>query len=174
MITVPDHLREPLAQLRLISFDVDGVLTDGRIYYTESGDEIKTFNVQDGAAIKLLMRSGVDVALITGRQSAIVTRRADELGIQHVYQGVEDKTTALANLRQRTGIEQKQMAHVGDDLPDLPAFAAVAVAISVADGHPLAQAAASYVTEAAGGAGVARELAQLVLSAKGSWPPGPA
>ena len=164
-------LNDRLAAIALVSFDVDGVLTDGRLYYTEAGDEIKAFNVQDGAAIKLLLKHGIDVALITGRQSAIVARRALELGIRHVYQGVDDKTAALADLAAVTGIDPGAMAHVGDDLPDIALFRLVGVAISVADGHPLARDAAALVTRAAGGRGVARELAQVLLEARRCWPP---
>lgn len=167
----PTDFTDKLARLQLICFDVDGVLTDGRLYYSESGDEMKSFNVQDGAAIKLLMQANVQVALITGRRSKIVARRAAELGIDHVYQGIADKTEALADLMAATGIDAQHIAHVGDDLPDVPVFKLVGLGISVDNGHPLARAAADFTTASGGGDGVARELSQHILTAKKAWPP---
>ncbi len=158
------------ADIELVIFDVDGVLTDGKLYYADDGHEMKAFHVHDGYAIKLLRTHGVEVAIITGRSSTIVARRAEELGIVHLYQGVEDKTAALQSLVIATGIDTARIAHVGDDLPDLALFERVGMAISVPNGHPLAVAAAQYVTTTAGGQGVARELCQLILTAKGRWP----
>lgn len=167
---IPDPLMDRAAAIRLVSFDVDGVLTDGRIIYTERGDEIKAFNVQDGSAIKLLQSHGIAIALITGRTSAMVTRRARELGIAHVYQGCDDKAAALDELVTRLGITAAAVAHVGDDLPDLPLFCRVGLAIGVPNGHPAALAHAHHVTELAGGCGVAREVCELLLRAQGLWP----
>jgi len=161
------------AAVKLVSFDVDGVLTDGRIVYSDAGHEIKAFHVQDGSAIKLLKSHGVHCAIITGRQSAIVTRRAAELGIEHVHQAVADKAAALDTILDALGLDAAAAAHVGDDLPDLPAFARVGLAIGVANGHPTAMAKTHYVTRLAGGEGVAREVCELILRARGAWPYGP-
>jgi 3-deoxy-D-manno-octulosonate 8-phosphate phosphatase (KDO 8-P phosphatase) len=165
----PEVLRQA-ATVELVIFDVDGVLTDGKLYYTDRGEEMKAFQVQDGYAIKLLLNNAVEVAIITGRRSEIVARRAKELGIKHLYQGVEDKTEAFADLVRATGIDPARMAHVGDDLPDLTLFERVGLAIGVPNGHPVAMAAAGYVTSVAGGEGVAREVCQLILTAKDQWP----
>ncbi len=162
--------RQRAANLELVVFDVDGVLTDGRLYYSDDGREMKAFHVQDGFAIKLLRAHGVEVALISGRHSTMVTRRAEELGIVHLYHGVQDKAAALGELVAATGIDPARIAHVGDDLPDLAIFGLVGLAVSVADGHPAVTAAADHVTAAAGGHGVARELCQVILAAKGRWP----
>ena len=158
-------------RVRLLILDVDGVLTDGRLYYGADGAEQKAFHAQDGSAIKRLAAAGIPVALISGRQSEAVRRRAEELGLCRVYLGAEDKAAALADLSAQTGIEPARMAHVGDDLADLPVFARVGMACSVADGHPLARTWADYVASLGGGRGAVREICDLVLYAQGRWPP---
>ncbi len=165
----PDQVLEKAARIRLVSFDVDGVLTDGKLYYTDQGAEIKAFNVQDGSALKLLERHGLQIAVITGRDSPMVTRRASELGIHHVYQGVEDKTETLDRLCFDLGLKPAEAAHVGDDLPDLALFQKVGLAIGVPNGHPTALASTDYVTRLTGGQGVAREVGELILRARGLW-----
>jgi len=170
MMVIPDSVQRRAAAIALVSFDVDGVLTDGQLLYTEQGDEIKAFHVQDGSAIKLLLEYGIQVALITGRRSAMVTRRAAELGIEHVFQGVADKAEALQVLRARLGLQDAAVAHVGDDLPDLPLFHRVGLAIAVPNAHPAIFAHVHHTTTIAGGAGVAREVCELLLRARGSWP----
>ena len=152
--------------VELVTFDVDGVLTDGKITYSESGDELKSFHVQDGSAIKRLIDNDIDVALITGRDSAIVARRATELGITRVYQGVDDKSQALEKLLTNLGLRAEQCAHVGDDVPDIVLFGKVGLAIAVANAVPEAQAAAHLVTMRSGGEGVATEVCSLLLSAQ--------
>jgi len=166
----PDSLLERARAVSLVCFDVDGVLTDGRIFYSERGDEIKAFHVQDGHAIKMLQNNDIQVALITGRRSGIVERRASELGIRYVYQGVDDKAAALRELLERLGLPASAAAHVGDDLPDLALFSIVGLAIGVPNGHPTAVAASHYVTQLAGGQGVAREVCELLLRARDRWP----
>ncbi len=166
----PAALEHKAAAIRLISFDVDGVLTDGAIIYTDDGREIKSFNVQDGAAIKLLMSHGVEVALLTGRSSPMVERRAAELGITHLQQGLDDKGPALEALSRDLQIPLAQMAHVGDDTPDLILFELVGLAVAVPNGHPVVIERADHVTRTAGGQGVARELAELILKARNDWP----
>jgi len=157
-------------KLRLISFDVDGVLTDGTLYYSDDGREIKAFNVQDGAALKLLQQQGVAVAILTGRDSPMVARRAAELGIEHLYQGLDDKQLGMNRLLEQTGLTAQQTAHVGDDLQDLTLFDTVGFSISVPNGHPTVLSRADLVTTTSGGQGVARELAELILRAQGTWP----
>lgn len=161
---------ESARNLALISFDVDGVLTDGRITYTDDGHELKAFNVQDGSAIKLLMSHGIEVAILTGRDSPMVARRAAELGIRHLEQGLADKGPALNSLCERLGIPLTRTAHVGDDLPDLVLFELVGLSVSVPNGHPSVVARADHVTDVRGGEGVARELAEFILRARNAWP----
>ncbi len=163
---------ERCRRIRLVSFDVDGVLTDGRLHYTDDGHEIKSFNVQDGAAIKLLLDQGIEIAILTGRSSPMVTRRATELGISHVHQGLNDKRQALAQVLAELEVDRDETAHVGDDLPDLVLFEEVGLAVSVPNGHPAVRARAHHVTETAGGAGVAREICELILRAQARWPYG--
>jgi 3-deoxy-D-manno-octulosonate 8-phosphate phosphatase (KDO 8-P phosphatase) len=155
--------------VRLLILDVDGVLTDGRLYYGASGEELKAFNTQDGAALKMLMASGVEAAVITGRTSPVVTRRMAELGIQHVYQGADDKSAVLERLVSATGIAAAAMAHAGDDVPDLRLFARVGACFSVPNAHPAVIERAHYVTQAPGGHGAVRELCQLIITARGQW-----
>jgi 3-deoxy-D-manno-octulosonate 8-phosphate phosphatase (KDO 8-P phosphatase) len=156
-------------RVRLLILDVDGVLTDGQLYYGASGEEIKAFNTQDGVAVKLLAAQGIQTAIITGRTSPVITRRATELGIQQVYQGAEDKSAVLASIRAQTGIIPAEMAHAGDDLPDLTLFAKVGAAFTVPNAHPAVIERAHYVTRTAGGHGAVRELCQLILEAQDKW-----
>ena len=157
------------ARIELLIWDVDGVLTSGGITYDASGGELKTFNVLDGAAIRRLQQVGIASAIITGRESAAVARRAEELGIELLFQGRGDKTGALQEIFNRTGLPREAVAHCGDDLPDLALFDAVGFAFSVPNGHPTVRRAADYVTTTTGGAGVAREIEELLLRARGEW-----
>ena len=153
------------AAIRLLVLDVDGVLTDGTILLG-GGEELKSFHVRDGLGLKRLMNAGVAVAVISGRESAAVTRRMAELGVPHVYQGVEDKLAVLGRLCSTLGIEAAEVAVVGDDLPDLPPMRAAGLAIAVADAQEEVRAAAHWVTRAAGGRGAAREVADGLLAAR--------
>ncbi|HET6470322.1 MAG TPA: HAD-IIIA family hydrolase [Pseudomonadales bacterium] len=165
----PQPILDKARAVRMLILDVDGVLTDGRLYYTEGGQESKAFSTQDGAAIKMLAASGVGVAIITGRQSAIVARRATELGVQHVYQGAGDKARALEDLVTRTGIDRPLIAHVGDDLPDLPLFNRVGMKFAVPGAHPEVIERADYVTRAPAGIGAVREVCHLLMVAQETW-----
>ena len=160
-----------MQDLRGIIFDVDGVLTDGRIIYTDDGHELKHFHVQDGSSIKLLMANGIDVAIITGRRSPIVARRARELGIEHLVQGADAKDQALGELIEN-GFPNTDLAAVGDDLQDLILFSdqKVSTSFSVANGHPAVTQRADFVTQRKGGEGVVAEIAQMILTAQGKWP----
>jgi 3-deoxy-D-manno-octulosonate 8-phosphate phosphatase (KDO 8-P phosphatase) len=165
----PQPILDKARHVRLLILDVDGVLSDGRLYYSESGEESKAFSTQDGAAIKMLSETGVAVAIITGRQSKIVARRAAELGVQHVYQGASDKARALEGLILATGIDRPLIAHVGDDLPDLPLFNRVGMTFSVPGAHPEVLERADYVTRAAAGFGAVREVCHLLMVAQETW-----
>lgn len=165
----PEPILDKARPVRLLILDVDGVLTDGRLYYSENGGESKAFSTQDGAAIKMLVETGVLVAIITGRQSGIVSRRAAELGVQHLYQGASDKARALEHLISHTGIDRPQIAHVGDDLPDLPLFNRVGMTFSVPGAHPEVIERADYVTRAPAGLGAVREVCHLLMVAQETW-----
>ncbi len=160
---------ERAARIRLMIFDVDGVLTDGSLHYGPEGEVIKTFNVLDGHGIKLLQQSGVATAIISARQSALVARRASDLGIAHVHQGVHDKRAAFEQLLDKTGIAPEACGFIGDDVIDLPILLRVGFAASVPNGHPEVQSRVHYVTRAAGGAGAARELCDFILRAQGTY-----
>ena len=161
-----------LRDIQGVVFDVDGVLTDGRITYTDDGHELKSFHVQDGASIKLLMENDISVAIITGRRSPIVAKRARELGIRHLVQGAADKPSALDQLIEE-GFPSENLAAIGDDLQDLKLFEhpAVTLCITVPNGHPYVVASTPWVTEREGGQGVAVEVAQRILTAQDRWPP---
>lgn len=159
-----------MRQTDLLTLDVDGVMTDGQLIYGSGGLELKAFNVQDGHAIKTLM-AVIPVAIITGRDSDIVQRRAEELGIEHLYQGAADKTKALAALCQETGIDAARMAHAGDDIPDLALFDRVGLAFAPANAHPTVAQRADFVTSLSGGHGAVREICELLLMAKGRGDP---
>ncbi len=154
--------------LKLMIFDVDGVMTDGTLYYSERGEELKAFNVRDGQGIKMLRRYGVEVALITARSSRAVELRAADLGIAHVYQGVEDKRGAYSALLAQLGLAPEQSGYMGDDLPDLPLFARCGFAATVPAASEAVKSRAHYVTRARGGRGAVREVSDFVLRAQGS------
>ena len=160
---------EAARNIRIIAFDVDGVLTDGSIIFTSSGDEIKTFHVRDGHAIKLAIRVGIRIALITGRKSPMVTRRAEELGIDLVIQGASDKANSLDKLLAETGGKPHEVAFLGDDIVGLPVIKRVGLGGCVADAVSEVKGEATVITEAAGGKGAAREFIVLILKAKGLW-----
>ena len=162
-----------LASVRLLVMDVDGVLTDGGIYYTERGDELKRFDVRDGQGLVLLRQAGVLTAVITRRRSEIVERRADELGIVEVHQGATDKRAVLETLLARRGLLPSDAAYVGDDIGDLPAMHLVGFPVAVADAVPTVKRAAAYVTLNPPGHGAIRELCDLILAAKQTPPPKP-
>ena len=156
----------PLARIELLVLDVDGVLTDGRLYFSDKGETLKVFHVRDGHGIKLLMGSGVQVAALSGRRSAAVSARMRELKVRHVVQGCGDKVAALFTLLERLDIEPLACACLVDDTPDLPLMSAVGFAAAVADAHPLVLAAAHWVSGATGGRGAVRELTDAILRAR--------
>lgn len=153
--------------LKLMAFDVDGVLTDGRLYYGPDGEALKVFNTLDGHGLKKLAASGVTLALITGRDTPMVVRRAAELGIDHVIQGREDKGVALADLAASLGVTARETGYAGDDEPDVPALQWAQLAFAPANGHQCARAAADHVTRARGGEGAVREICDALLEQRG-------
>lgn len=161
-------LKSRVAKIRLVIFDVDGVLTDGLLYFDEQGREYKRFHARDGLGIKLLKQTGVDVAVISGRVSASVSQRMDGLGIERVFQGYQDKLIAFETLCHETGLNPEQIAHVGDDLTDLPLMRRVGLAIAVSDANPAILPYADWRTTLPGGAGAAREVCDLIMTCQGT------
>lgn len=161
------ELKEKAARIRLLVLDVDGVLTDGRLYFSENGDELKTFDTQDGHGIKMLQQAGIPCAIITGRNTKLVERRARNLGIAHLLQSREDKLVALRELIGPLGIALNEVAYAGDDWPDLPAIRAAGLGIAVANAHDVLYEHADYVTSLSGGRGAVREICDLLLQAQG-------
>lgn len=161
------------SELKLLVSDIDGILTDGSLWFGNQGDELKAFNIQDGLGIKLLRDAGIDTCLITGRRSELVLRRAKELGITRIVQGREDKATALRELCAELDMEPAQVAYIGDDLPDLGAIRLAGLGVTVADGHRFVAQHCDWQTQAGGGRGAIRELCEFILEAKGlleaSW-----
>jgi 3-deoxy-D-manno-octulosonate 8-phosphate phosphatase (KDO 8-P phosphatase) len=157
----------PAAEVSLVVLDVDGVLTDGRLWYGPDGESHKVFDVRDGHGIKTLIAAGIGVAVISGRRSSAVTARMRELGVSDVAQGVGDKARALAELLKRNAIDARRVACLVDDTPDLGLMAAVGLPAAVADAHPEVLAAAGHVTRARGGRGAVREFCDWLLAARG-------
>lgn len=158
-----------LARIRLLLLDVDGVLTDGRIIYDNQGNELKAFDVKDGHGLKLLQRAGIQVGIITGRESAIVAHRAKELGIEILYQKALRKLDPYLEILEKTGLKDEQIAYVGDDLVDLPLLLRVGFSATVSDAHPEVLPLVDYVTTAPGGRAAVREVCDLLLRGGGHW-----
>ncbi len=162
----PSRRSAPLARIRLLVLDVDGVLTDGRLYFGPNGELGKSFCARDGYGIKAVQAAGIAVAVISGRRSPAVQHRCEELGIEQLHQGIEDKAAQFLRLTRTLAIPPQQCACVGDDLPDVPVMAQAGLAVAVADAHPAALAAAHRRTRAAGGAGAVREVCDWLLAAR--------
>lgn len=159
--------RDRAARIKLMAFDIDGVMTDGGLHYTDDGRELKTFNVQDGLGLKLMQRGGIGLAIVTGRSSGVVAARAADLGIEHVFQGVGDKRATVSGLIEKLGLHWSEVAFMGDDLIDLPAMLQCGFAVAPANAHPLVKERAHAVTDAGGGRGAVREAIEFVLAAQG-------
>lgn len=153
--------------LRLMAFDVDGVLTDGRLYFTSAGDEMKAFSTLDGHGLKMLREAGVALAIITGRSSKAVELRAQNLGIDTLLQGIEDKRAAMAGILAARGLDWNQAGYMGDDVVDLPLLRACGFSATVAEGHDLVKSHADYVARKPAGAGAVREVCEMILDAQG-------
>jgi 3-deoxy-D-manno-octulosonate 8-phosphate phosphatase (KDO 8-P phosphatase) len=159
---------ERTRSLRLMAFDVDGVLTDGALYLTDGGEEMKSFHTLDGLGLKLLAGAGIELALITGRTSRVVAKRATELGIRHLFQGADDKLAVLEGLRGQLGLAFDACGYMGDDLPDLPLLVRCGFAATVPDAPEAVRARAHYVSRRPGGRGAVREVCEVILAARGA------
>jgi 3-deoxy-D-manno-octulosonate 8-phosphate phosphatase (KDO 8-P phosphatase) len=159
---------ERASRIRLAIFDVDGVLTDGSLYIGDDGQEYKAFNSRDGHGMVLLRQTGVTLAIITGRSSEVVRIRMASLGVNHVYQGIQDKLAAYEELKQTLGMTDEAIAYVGDDVMDLPVLRRAGLAVAVADAHPLVQRHAHWRTASPGGRGAARDFCELLMEAQGT------
>lgn len=163
---VSERVLNRAAKVRLAAFDIDGVFTDGRLWFTDDSREFKSFHVQDGLGVKLLGEAGIRVAIITSRFSPVVARRAAELGIELVYQDQDDKLACFQRLLIALKLSAEQACYAGDDLPDLPVLKRAGLAIGVANAHPFLHSHCHYLTTACGGAGAVREVADLLLFAQ--------
>ena len=161
-------LMQRASMIKLVVFDVDGVLTDGSLFIGDDGQEYKAFNSKDGLGIRMLQDSGVEVGIITGRTSDVVRHRMENLGVPHLYQGQQHKLPAYEKLLAKLGLEPEQTAYVGDDVVDLPILRRAGLAVVVADGHPLAKRHAHWETRFGGGKGAAREVCELIMEAQGT------
>ena len=164
-----ESLTASLQKIKLLALDVDGVLTDGSIYISPAGEVFKGFNAKDGMGISCALRSGLQIAVITGRQSPIVERRCEELGITLLQQGVKDKRLALQQMAQKRGLVREEIAYMGDDLNDIPAFKASGLNLVPADAAIEVMAVADIITKASGGRGAVREAITMILAAQDNW-----
>ncbi len=164
---IPEAVLERAARIRLVVFDVDGVLSNGQLFYDEQGRELKAFHARDGLGIKRLQHYGLELAIITGRDNPVVSHRMRSLGITHVYQGRHDKLAALEQIQQTLQLNMEATCFVGDDLLDLSILKRAGLAVAVADAHPWVLPHVHWVTQAPGGHGAAREVCDLLLEAQG-------
>jgi len=169
MTTTATGAMAKAARIALMGFDVDGVLTDGTLYFSSQGDEMKAFSSLDGHGLKMLQRAGIEVAIISGRSSRALELRAANLGVTELHMGVEDKRALLATLAAQRGMELAQTGYMGDDVVDLPVLRACGFSATVADGHGEVLARVDYVASKGGGRGAAREVCDLILRAQGRW-----
>jgi 3-deoxy-D-manno-octulosonate 8-phosphate phosphatase (KDO 8-P phosphatase) len=165
----PPEVWERAKKIRLLLLDVDGVLTDGRLYFGPAGETQKVFHVRDGHGIKMAQRGGIEIAFISGRRSDAAYHRAKELGISRFHEGVRDKVAVLEEMRVALGLPLEAVAAVADDLVDLPLLSRVGLAVAVADAAPEVRAAAHWITTLPGGRGAVREVCDLLLKAQGKW-----
>ncbi len=165
----PDEVLERARKVRLTLFDVDGVLTDGHLYFSDNGDEGKSFHARDGLGINLLQQTGVAVGIITARQSSLVAHRARDLNIQHLYQGRKEKFPAYKEICEKLELSSEEVAFVGDDVVDLPIMLDVGLAITVPQGHNLVKQYAHWTTRNEGGSGAARDVCELIMYAQGTY-----
>jgi len=164
---IDEQLRQRAAAVRLCCFDVDGTLTDGRLWFNGDGEELKAFHVHDGQGLRLLEDHGIAVALITARDSAAARARASDLRLSYVFTGVKDKRACLRTLCEKLGVERAEVAYLGDDLPDLAAFEYAGLFAATANAHAWVRERAQFVTGKNGGEGAARELCDLILESRG-------
>lgn len=160
---------EHAKKIKLAIFDVDGVMTDGSLYLADDGQEFKAFNTLDGHGMKMLNRSGVELAIITGRTSQLVALRAINLGVTHLYQGSEDKLTAFLDVLEKSGLDPAECAYMGDDVVDLPVMRRCGLAVCVPAAPALVKQHSHYITQLPGGGGAVRELCELIMQAQGTF-----
>jgi len=160
---------EKASRIKLVIFDVDGVLTDGSLFLSDDGQEYKAFNSKDGFGMRLLQECGIEIGIITGRESTLVKLRMEELDVAHVLQGRREKAPALEEVMQKTGYTLEQIAYVGDDVVDLPIMTQVGLSIAVQDARPIVKKHAHWITESPGGRGAGRDVCELILEAQDKW-----
>jgi 3-deoxy-D-manno-octulosonate 8-phosphate phosphatase (KDO 8-P phosphatase) len=160
---------DKLRRIKVLLLDVDGVLTDGGIIYSDTGSELKVFSVKDGLGIVMLREAGIEVGIVTGRRSKALYHRCNDLGIRPVFDGVSDKVGILGQVKDTMGVTAEEIAFVGDDLPDLPLLRKVGLSAATADAHETVREHVDMVTTACGGAGAVREVCEAILKAKGLW-----
>ena len=164
--SLSDDVLTRARKIKLVGFDVDGVLTNGGLFFGDDGQEYKAFNSRDGHGFKMLHNNGIQTAIITGRSSRVVEHRASNLGIDIIYQGQHDKASALQDLVEKTGLSLEEIAFVGDDVVDIPVMSQVGLAIAVNDAHPLVSAYSHWKTASAGGEGAGRDVCEMILKAQ--------
>jgi 3-deoxy-D-manno-octulosonate 8-phosphate phosphatase (KDO 8-P phosphatase) len=168
-MTTDENIFMHARKVKVLMLDVDGVLTDGSIIYDGTDMEFKAFNVKDGHGMKLLMRNGVEIAIITGRISDVVNRRGKELGIKHIYQKAIDKLAAYEDLKEKLKISDEEFGYVGDDLLDIPINKRVGFSVAVSDANEELKSRSLYITKEKGGRGAVREVCEIILKSKGLW-----
>ena len=162
-------INKKASKIKLLFLDVDGVMTDGRVILNDQGEETKAFDVKDGLGLRMLMSSGLEVVIVTGRKSQVLAHRSRELGIQEVYQGVKDKNALCQQLKKARDLKKEQVCALGDDIPDLAMFAESGLCVAVADAVKEVREAADFVTKSNGGFGAVREVCELILKCQGKW-----
>lgn len=166
---IEDDIWEKAKKIKLLICDVDGVFSDGLVYMSNSGEELKTFHTRDGYGVRSLLSADIGIAVITGRQSQIVENRMTALGVTHIYQGIDDKLVPYHELLAQYNVSPEQVAYIGDDMVDLPVMNVVGLSVCVADGHPYVQQHANMLTTIKGGHGALRELTDLLLLSQGKF-----
>lgn len=167
--SIDEKLLKKIRRIKLLILDVDGVLTDGRIIIDDLGNETKNFDVRDGHGLRLLMRYGIDIVLLTGRKSKAVEYRAKDLGIEEVHQNAKNKVEVLEGILRKRNIDGDSVAYIGDDIIDVPVFLKVGFSVAVADAVIYAREAADYITEKRGGRGAVREICEMILKVQERW-----
>ncbi|HHT00641.1 MAG TPA: phenylphosphate carboxylase subunit delta [Thiomicrospira sp.] len=168
-MNIPEHLVDKAKKIKLLILDVDGVLTDNRLFYGDNGVEYKTFHTRDGHGIVLLQKSQVDIGIITGRTSQVVTNRMQDLKVKHVFQGVPDKLPTFLKLVQDLDLEMDEVAYIGDDILDLPILLRIGLSVTPSNGDNEVKSRVDYVSQYDGGQGCVREVCEIIMRSQGTW-----
>ncbi|GAB6069541.1 hypothetical protein JCM30760_06380 [Thiomicrorhabdus hydrogeniphila] len=168
-MNIPEHLIEKAQKIKLLILDVDGVMTDNRLFYSDDGIEYKSFNTRDGHGMVLLQKSNVDIGIITGRKSQLVTNRMNDLKVKHVYQGVPDKLPTFLKLVKELNLELDEIAYIGDDILDLPILLRIGLAVTPADGDNEVKSRVHYISQFCGGQGCVREVCEIIMRSQNTW-----